>query len=478
MRLLAIDQGTTSTRAIVLHGDRLHALGQVVHQQYRPRPGWVEHDPQELLGAIEALIEQALAGGQKLDGFAIAHQGESCLAWDKQTLEPLTPVMVWQDQRGHTLLEAMRQDGRLAQVESLSGLPGEPYFSASRWVWALANVESVAHARRFGRLCLGTCDTWFRHRLTGRFETDVASASRTLLLERGQADWSAQLCALFGIDPECLPAITPSAGELGWLGHDRGAIPLLASIVDQQAALVGHQCTRPGQVKITWGTGAFAMTPVAQLPSESLHGTLPTIAWQIQGQAVRWAVDGGLHTAAAAVDWAIRQGILKSHDELHALGGTAAAERGLYFVPALAGLACPHWDAQARGAFIGLDLACERHDLVKAILEGLAFRMAQVIDAIGQVEPIRGAIRVDGGLSASGYLMQFLADCLQRPLQVAQDPQVTARGLIQLSLAGLGQQLVELPTQSTVIDPGRSVAAWCDCFARATLGIRKVSDPT
>ncbi|MCU0855481.1 MAG: FGGY family carbohydrate kinase, partial [Rhodobacteraceae bacterium] len=279
MRVLAVDQGTTSTRAILVdEAGRAEVVAAIPHRQIYPRPGWVEHDPDELLANVAAAV--SLAGNAVAVG--LDNQGESCLAWNRRTGRPVGPVIVWQDERTAPETARLRAEGAEALTLERAGLPLDPYFSASKLGWILREVPEARALAATGDLCLGTTDAFFRHRLTGRFETDVATASRTSLMDLATCDWDADLCALFGVPQEALPAITPTAGPLGEIG-ERG-LPLSASIVDQQAALRGHGCAARGQAKITFGTGAFVLAVAGEDLPAAGSGPLPTVAWTGAGR--------------------------------------------------------------------------------------------------------------------------------------------------------------------------------------------------
>ena len=461
MRCLAVDQGTTSTRALLTDAaGGTEPVASFTHRQIHPRPGWVEHDPAELLAHVVAAIEAGLARGAT--ALALANQGESCLAWDAESGAPLSPVIVWQDARTEATTAALARDGLGAEVAARAGLPLDPYFSASKLGWILRHLPEARRLHAAGRLRLGTTDAFFRDRLTGRFETDRATASRTALMNLATGDWDPELCRIFGVPVEALPAITPSAGELGAVS----GLPLCASIVDQQAALYGQGCRATGEVKVTFGTGAFALAMAGESPPPAGQGPLPTVAWQIAGQPPVFALEGGVYAAAAAVNWARDLGLISGFGELDGLGQTSMLARGLAFVPALAGLACPHWDRGATGAFFGLTLATTRRDMVQAVLEGVACRTAEVLAAMGAVVELRPPLRIDGGLSRSPAFARILANICRVPVQVSDEPERTALGLAALAALSQGVSFA-LP------GPGRLVApdpGWPDlrpAFAEA-----------
>lgn len=433
MRIAAIDQGTTSTKALIVADDGgAVAVGGLRHAQKLPLAGWVEHDAAELLANVRALIDQSAAQG--IDGIALANQGETVVAWDRRTGMPLANAIVWQDQRTETQVAALAAAGKGEPVKQASGLPLDPYFSASKLKWLLDNAEDARDLARQGRLGLGTSDAYFIERLTGRYATDVTTASRTSLMNLGACAWDSGLCEIFGVPAELLPEIVADGEPFGAVATPCGPRPLTVSVVDQIAALYGHGCRKPGEGKVTVGTGAFALmlTGFAR-PAGLRGGSLPTAAWQTRlGRA--YAADGGVYAAAAAIEWLVRIGMMGDAGELADLSGPPAASRDLFFVPALAGLACPHWDRKAAGLFIGMDNATDRQDMVKAALEGVAFRVAEVIEALGFGDA-GTPIPVDGGLSRSSYFLRFLADICSRPITVPAETELTAIGAAWLALA-------------------------------------------
>ncbi len=429
--VLAIDQGTTSTRALRMGPDgRLQPVLSLPHAQHYPAPGHVEHDAEELLSHVARCLD---AGGALPTG--LANQGESCLAWDGRDGRPLGRVIVWQDDRTAPLTAAMEAEGAGPEVMARAGLPLDPYFSASKLGWLVRNLPGAADLAAGGHLRLGTTDAFFRDRLTGRFETDVATASRTSLMNLATGQWDEELCRLFGVPMGALPAIGPTSGDLGGLP---GGAALRASIVDQQAALYGHGCRAPGDAKVTFGTGAFAQCVTGGLLRPDRPGPLPTVAWQHAGQPVTYALDGGVYAAAAAVNWAKGLGLFSGYDEISAFAAPAAIDRGIAFVPALAGLGCPHWNRQARGAWLGLGLAEGRGDLMQALLEGIALRTAEVLAAMAALQPFAGPVSLDGGLSRNPYFTGFLADVAGHPLFLSDEAELTAAGLARMAAEAAG----------------------------------------
>jgi glycerol kinase len=428
MKIAAIDQGTTSTRCLVFETTEKHAIVQSLrHAQSYPAPGRVEHDPLELLENVRLCI----GGAGPVDAIGICNQGESCLAWDALSGEPLSPVIVWQDDRTAGAMRGLAAGGGEALSLEISGLPLDPYFSASKMRWLLGNVPAVADAGRRGRLRLGTTDAFFLDRLCGTFATDVATASRTGLLDLSRLEWSEDLCTLHGIPIECLPEIRANDAGFGTVD----GVPLKVSIVDQQAALFGHGCRLPGEAKITFGTGTFLLAVTGEARPVVASGLLPTIAWSRNGQPT-FAVDGGLYDAGSAMEWARRIGLFADWLELSAFDGPSAISRGLVSIPAFSGLAAPYWDRAAAPLFLGMTFDTTRRDLARAILEGIAYMSATLVAAVNDTVPLRDTLSVDGGLSNSPYFVQFLADVTGKRLRLGRTAELTALGAALMTSGG------------------------------------------
>lgn len=469
MRVLAIDQGTTSTRALVADAEGNAEIRLALrHHQHRPRDGWVEHDPLELLGNIE----RCLAAAGSVDAIGIANQGESCLAWDADTGAPLSPIVVWQDNRTASRIATLRERGGEALTRERAGLPLDAYFSASKLAWLLDNLPAVKKARDAGRLRLGTTDAFFLDRLTGVFATDVTTASRTSLMNLATRQWDARLCALFGVPLEALPKIRASADDFGTLG----TTPVTASLVDQQASLYGHGCRQPGDAKITFGTGAFALGVTGERIVRSETGSVTTtVGWQV-GDAPVFAMEGGVYDASAAVDWAQRLGLFSDYSTLAQFDATPAIARNLTFVPALSGLACPHWDRSAAALWIGMHGGTTREDLCQALLEGIALRSAEVIGAMDAQFTISERLSIDGGLARSPYFAQFLADVLQRKVVTRHFDELTAFGCAAMAARGLGLELEAPRSVHRCFTPcvtAATAAGWREMFADAVVRSRQ-----
>ncbi|WP_428541683.1 FGGY family carbohydrate kinase [Profundibacter sp.] len=425
-RFAAIDQGTTSTRGYVLDES---GTGGIVcsrkHRQIYPQTGWVEHDPEELLGNVLKCIEAAGV----VDAIGIANQGESCLAWHAETGEAISPVLVWQDRRTESTIARLKSDGAEELTLAKAGLPLDPYFSASKLAWILQNIPEARILLAQGKLRLGTTDAFFIDRLTGNYTTDITTASRTSLVNLETGQWDSELCDLFGIPLEILPEIKPTMSDFGTVHVRERHIRLTACVVDQQASLFGHGCRNTGDEKITFGTGAFALaTTGSAIVRAPEKGLLPTVAWQQSGKPAVFALDGGVYSAASALNWARSLGLFNNFAEINAFDAPPAISRNLAFVPALTGLGCPHWDGSAAGMWIGLSLDTTAINMVQSILEGVAFRAAEVIDAMQQLTPVGQTISIDGGLSNNPWFCQFLADVLQKTITVQSGGELTAFG--------------------------------------------------
>jgi glycerol kinase len=465
--VLALDQGTTSTRAIAFGPGGRRLVHSVEHRQIYPRPGWVEHDPEELLASLRACLDRA----GDVTAIGLANQGESCLAWEAGTGRPVSPVIVWQDARTAERTEALRAAGAEPVSLARTGLPLDPYFSASKLGWIMDHVPEARALHESGWLRLGTTDAFFRDRLAGRFATDITTASRTGLMDLATGAWDAELCALHGVPSGALPPILPTNGDFGTVTAAGRAVPLTASATDQQAALYGHGCRRAGDLKITFGTGAFALAVTGPTLPDAGHGPLPTVAWQKAGAPPAYALDGGVYAASAAVNWARELGLFADLTAISEFEAPPAIDRGLAFVPALGGLACPHWDRAARGAWFGLGLDTTPRDMVQALLEGVALRTAEVVDAIAALQPLNGPVSIDGGMTANGYFCRFLADTLGREIRVSDEPELTALGIALLAAEAAGIPLDAAPTGRR-IPPGPAAPARRETFARALAALR------
>ena len=430
--VFAIDQGTTGSKAYRLDSaGKFERVGGFDHRQIYPQAGWVEHDPLELLGHVRKLLEQA---GDAI-AFGLANQGETVIAWDADSGEPGCNAIVWQDARTLPLTEQLKKEGAAKLVTARTGLPLDPYFSASKLRWIIDNVPRAKELLKQGKLRLGTSDSFFLDRLAGLYATDVTTASRTGLMNLDSGQWDPELCRLFGVPIEALAPIRPTAGGFGAVGK----LPIVANVVDQQAALFGHGCRHGGQAKITFGTGAFALAVAEKnVAAESAAGMIRTVAWKIGARPLAYAIEGGIYDAAAAVNWARGLGLFKDYAEIDQFLAPPAIERGLVFVPALSGLSCPYWDRNAAGMWLGMSNDTTRTDMMQALLEGVALLAAEVIAAMGRATPLQGSISIDGGLSNNRYFCNFLGRALGQPVVVAGSADLTGLGCAQLALIGAG----------------------------------------
>lgn len=443
MTVLSIDQSTSATTAY-LFSERAEPqlIYSKAHRQIYPQTSWVEHDPIEILNNIKSAIAAGKSAGAELVG--LANQGESCLAWDTETKQPLSRIIVWQDTRTSLACQKLAEQGHAPFVQNRCGLRLSPYFSATKLAWCYQNVENADSLLAAGRLRLGTTDAFFRDVLTDRCETDVATASRTSLMNLETCTWDEDLCDIFSVPLAALPRIGDCNGALGEIDGLR----LSSSIVDQQAALYGHGCRARGETKITFGTGAFALTLLGQKTPNTSTTAVPTIAWKMQGEPVQYALEGGVFTAASAVNWAKDAALIQDFSQLDTFEKPSMIEQGIAFVPALSGLGCPHWNEDAKAAWLGLSLSTTRQDLAQAVCEGVALRMAEILDEIETQCPVSSVVKIDGGLTKSSGFCQFLADVLQRTIELADFSEQTSLGVALLAQETTGETInLKIPTR-------------------------------
>ncbi|MGH7785554.1 MAG: FGGY family carbohydrate kinase, partial [Candidatus Binatia bacterium] len=448
MYVLAIDQGTSSTKALVVApgGSIAGAAEAAVH----PRAlgdGGVEQDPEELWSSVVAAGTQAVAAaGVPIGAVGLANQGETVLAWDRADGRPLSPAISWQDRRALALCAGL--DGHATALRELTGLPLDPYFAAPKIAWLRA--QGVR-----GGVCT-TTDSWLLHRLCGAFVTDAATASRTLLLDLDAVAWSAAACETFAIDPKDLPEIVGCAEAVGETTTFGPRVAVAGLAVDQQAALFAESCLAPGEAKCTYGTGAFLLATVGAQARRSTAGLVACVAWRL-GDTTTYCLDGQAYTAGAALHWLHGLGLIDDPSDLDRLCGARPDAGGTLFVPALAGLAAPFWRPAARGVFAGLSLATSRADLLRAVVDGLAAQVAWLARAVAADfgHPL-ACLRVDGGLTRSRLLMQSQADLLQAPVEVYPSPHATALGIAALARLGVG----DATDGATALGPWRPAAVY------------------
>jgi glycerol kinase len=444
--LLALDQGTTSSRAIIFdHAGQVVATAQREFRQLFPQPGWVEHDPQEIwatqLDAARRALEQAGLNATDIAGIGITNQRETTVVWERATGKPITNAIVWQDRRTAAACDRLKARGLATLIRRKTGLVVDAYFSATKLEWILRNVPGAKARARAGELAFGTIDSWLVWNLTaGRCHvTDASNASRTMLFNIHTGDWDEELLRLFKVPRAMLPTVRASSevyGETHLLG---GAIPIAGIAGDQQAALFGQVCTRPGLAKNTYGTGCFLLLHTGGKPVLSRNKLLTTVAWRI-GSRTEYALEGSVFIAGAVVQW-LRDGlgIIQSSSEVESLAAQVPDNGGVYLVPAFAGLGAPHWDAYARGLLVGLTRGTTKAHIARAALEGIAYQVVEVLRAMEKDARVKlRELRVDGGACGNNLLMQFQADVLGVPLVRPRVTETTALGAAYLAGLAVG----------------------------------------
>jgi glycerol kinase len=447
--ILALDQGTTSSRAILFgEAGQPVVTAQQEFTQFFPKPGWVEHDPHDIWrtqrDVARAVLDRQKIGAADIAGIGITNQRETTLIWDRKTGEPVYNAIVWQCRRTAPLCDTIRADGFDRTIRAKTGLVTDAYFSGTKAAWLLDNVPGVRQRAEAGELAFGTVDTWLMWNLSGGalHITDVSNASRTLLYNIYTGDWDDEILAYLNIPRSLLPEVKPSSTVYGettrrFVG---AGIPLAGIAGDQQAATFGQACIAPGMAKNTYGTGSFLLlnTGEAGVPSES--GLLTTIAWQLEGGPVIYALEGSVFITGAAVQW-LRDGlqIIKSASEVEALAASVESADGVYLVPAFVGLGAPHWDAYARGTLVGMTRGTTRAHIARATLNAIALQSKDVLDAMRQDSGISlSALRVDGGAAQNNLLMQIQADVLGVPVQRPAVTETTALGAAYLAGLAVG----------------------------------------
>jgi glycerol kinase len=457
--VLALDQGTTSSRAILF--DRCGAVKGVAQQEFRqifPRDGWVEHDPMEIWRSQRETLGRVLAEcGCSLDdiaGIGITNQRETTIVWDRESGEPVCNGIVWQDRRTADYCDALKQDGWADEIRARTGLIIDSYFSATKIRWILENVPGARHKAEQARLAFGTVDSWLIWQLTGGrcHLTEASNAARTMLFNIHEGVWDETLLSLMGIPPSLLPEVRDSSqiyadAELEGIG---GVASIAGAAGDQQSALFGQMCLKPGMLKNTYGTGSFIVLNTGELPIRSRNSLLTTIAWEFAGRRI-YALEGSIFIAGAVVQW-LRDGLglIRNAADIEKLALSESDSGGLMFVPAFAGLGAPHWDQRARGAIVGLSRGTTAGHLARAALEGIAFQVADVVKAMEADAGIGiRELRVDGGAAANDTLMQFQADILQVPIVRPRILETTALGAAYLAglATGFWQDVDEIAAQ-------------------------------
>jgi glycerol kinase len=488
--LLAIDQGTTSSRAIVFDGSgRPVGRAQVELPQHFPGPGRVEHDPEDIWRDTVTTMEGALADAgitsADLAGIGLTNQRETTILWDRATGEAVHPAIVWQDRRTAAICERIVGDGHETLVRERTGLVVDPYFSASKVAWLLEHVPGVRARAEAGELAFGTVDCFLLWRLTeGRVHaTDASNASRTMLYDIHRGEWDEELLRIFGVPREILPEVRDSAGDFGATAD---GVPITGIAGDQQAAAVGQVCFAPGDVKSTYGTGCFVLMNTGPDAVPSANRMLTTVAYRLGGTTT-YALEGSIFVAGAAVQW-LRDGLglFTSASETEALARDADPEEEVVFVPALVGLGAPHWDARARGGIFGLTRGCGPREISRAALEAACFQTRDLLRAMeGDGASPPRTLRVDGGMVVNDWLLQSLADLVGIPVERPEVTETTALGAAML--AGLGAGVwaeresleglwrVERRCEPRMDDAERErrYARWCEAVERVRTGRRR-----
>ena len=430
MNILSIDQGTSGTKAVVTSGDEIRAIAEMaIRPDYRT-DGGVEQDPKELWDSVYGTASKAIAeAGVALDGVALTNQGETVLAWNRKTGEPLTPMIVWQDRRAESICTELAEHKAL--VASRTGLVLDPYFSAPKMAWLRRHLTTDG--------VVTTSDTWLLHKLCGAFVTDVSTASRSSITNLDTGAWDDGLLDVFGLGNEALPRIVPNDSVVGETGLFGSPVPVCGLIVDQQAALAAEACVRPGEAKCTFGTGAFLLSNTGDVATRPTEGLVSCVAWNTRGRT-SYCLDGQVYTAASAVRWIQDLGLIEAASQMDVI---AASDPGdVLCVPAFAGLAAPWWRPDAGATFTGVKLSTGKGELVLALLQGLAAQVAELADLTAKESgsPI-DVLRVDGGLTKSRVLMQAVADLTQARIDVFPSAHATPLGAVAMARMALDPSL-------------------------------------
>ena len=444
--ILALDQGTSSSRAIIF--DREGCIVGTAQQEYPqiyPQPGWVEHNPDDIWQSQQSVANEVLHScglvSQDIEAIGITNQRETTVIWDRETGEPLHHAIVWQDRRTASHCDQLRADGLSDLFQQRTGLMLDPYFSGTKIKWLLDHIPNAPDLAKAGRLCAGTIDSWLIWNLTnGRHHcTDVSNASRTLLYNLHTQEWDQELCELLSIPVDVLPTVVPSCGIIGetdLLGH---SIPISGIAGDQQAALFGQMCTQPGMVKNTYGTGCFLLMNTGSDAMASTHQLLTTVAWQVES-SIEFALEGSVFIGGAVVQWLRDElGLIRQSSDVELLASKVDDSGGVMMVPAFTGLGAPHWDPYARGTISGLTRGSNASHIARAALESIAYQSADVIKAMEAYANIQlTEVRVDGGATANNLLMQFQADILGVPVVRPVVRETTALGAAYLAGIAVG----------------------------------------
>ena len=479
----SIDQGTTSSRFIVFN-----ELGQIVakHQQelkqYYPNEVSVEHDPMEIWESVKnciAKVDKEFSISQ-LNSIGITNQRETTLAWRKSTGNPLHNAIVWQDTRTQNICDEIKEIDDLSEQFSKTGLPIATYFSISKIIWLLRNVDEVKEAKIENDLCFGTIDSWLIYKFTGTYVTDVTNASRTLLMDLSTLQWIDEVLDVLDIPEESLPTIKPSMFNFGTNSEILKNVPITAVLGDQQASLFGHNCVSSGDIKNTYGTGCFALTNTGSQVVHSNNGLLSTVAFQRDGENPQYALEGSVSIAGAAVQW-LRDNlnIIKSSAEVESLAMSVKDNGDVYFVPAFSGLFSPHWDETARGVLVGLTRFTNKSHIARAVLESVAYQSYELLESMEKDMNIKfDSVNVDGGMVDNNLLMQFQSDIFDKKVISQEINEITALGvgaasylyINDLPLENMGSLIKQAKTWNPNVDPEQRnyyITKWNKAISKA-----------
>ncbi len=446
--VMAIDAGTTSNRCILFdEAGQICSVAQKEFRQFYPKPGWVEHDPDEIWTTILEVVHQAMenvgASASEIACIGITNQRETVIVWDRTTGEAVCPAIVWQCRRTAEYADQLKADGMTEFIRKKTGLVIDAYFSATKLRWILEEVPGAREKAESGKLLFGTVDTWIMWKLSGGkiHATDYSNASRTMLFNIMTLKWDQEILDLMKIPAGMLPEVRPSSGVFGYadpriLG---GPVPISGAAGDQQAALFGQTCFHAGDAKNTYGTGCFMLMNTGEVPVFSENGLLTTIAWGYDGK-VTYALEGSVFVAGAAIQWLRDEmGLIKSAAESEYLAEKVKDTNGCYVVPAFAGLGAPHWDQYARGTIVGLTRGCNKYHIIRATLDSLAYQVRDVLEAMKADSGVAlNSLKVDGGASANNYLMQMQSDLIDAPVLRPTCVETTAMGAAYLSGLAVG----------------------------------------
>ncbi|MFB0612590.1 glycerol kinase GlpK [Aurantiacibacter poecillastricola] len=472
--ILVLDEGTTSTRAMLFAQDgALRGVEQRALEQHYPRSGWVEHDAEEIwsktLHCARAMVEQA-GGAGRIAAIGITNQRETVVAWDKATGEPLSRAIVWQDRRTADFCARLKEEGHEAEIRARTGLLLDPYFSGTKMRWLLEHDDAVLAAAKGGRLALGTVESWLVWKLTGGGShiTDASNASRTLLMGLDASGWDEELCELFGVPVNALPAITDCAGELAYTQEDLlgGRIPICGMAGDQQAATIGQGCLSPGETKATYGTGAFILANTGSEVPHSDNRLLGTVLTQLAGERT-YAIEGAVFVAGSLVKY-LRDtlGLIDTAEETEALARSIPDNGGVVVVPALSGLGAPHWRPEARAIISGLGFDTGRAHIARASLEAMAHQTRDLASAFAADGARWTSLRIDGGMASNDWMAQDMADVLGLPVIRPDFVETTALGAAMLAAVGCGLEANLSEAADTMIGEVRRFEPQMDAETR------------